>query len=173
MSLDTLINNIVDGKRDATDIFIDYGVLISHNIFNKNIEKQYCDQLLSSLLNKYKFINKTIIKYIENNKLLIFDEKLTCLKLNLIASTIINDKVVSVFNKTNVSNIEFPCKKEYKNRITQNITTINIDDNVFLNIVEENNCYFIRLNIKKNSFLDVSLKKASSFCDIINDIICN
>ena len=45
MSLDTLINNIVDGKREATDIFIDYGVLTSHNIFNKNIECFSCLKL--------------------------------------------------------------------------------------------------------------------------------
>ena len=58
-------------------------------------------------------------------------------------------------------------------KILYNITSFDIDDNILLNIIEENDTYFIQLEIKRNSYIDVSLKKFSELNTIISDIIYN
>lgn len=172
MSLTNIINKHSENK-DLTNIYINYGNLNTQNIFNKKIEKEHCDLLLINLVKKYKFINKSVVKYIENDKYLIIADNLSCQQLQFI-DHIVNDNIlVTLYNQKPLTNIEFPCKRKYKSIVKQNITSFDIDDNILLNIIEENDTYFIQLEIKRNSYIDVSLKKFSELNTIISDIIYN
>ena len=172
MSLSDIINKHSENK-DLTNIFVNYGNLNTNNIFNKKIEKEYCDLLLVNLVKKYKFINKSLVKYIENDKYLIMADNLSCKQLHFIDHILKENILVTLYNQKPLTNIEFPCKKKYKSIIKQNITSFNIDDNILLNIIEENDTYFIELDIKKNSYIDVSIKKFKELNTVINDIIYN
>ena len=170
MSLTNIISKHSENK-DLTNLYINYGNLNTQNIFNKKIEKEYCDLLLVNLVKKYKFINKSVVKYIENDKYLIKADNLSCQQLHFIDHIVNDNMLVTLYNQKPLTNIEFPCKKKYKSIVKQNITSFDIDDNILLNIIEENDSYFIQLEIKRNSYIDVSIKKFKELNTIISDII--
>ena len=170
MSLTDIINKHSENK-DLTNIFVNYGNMNTKNIFNKKIEKEYCDLLLVNFVKKYKFINKSVVKYIENDKYLIIADNLSCQQLHFIDHILNDNMLLTLYNQKPLTNIEFPCKKKYKSIIKQNITSFDIDDNILLNIIEENESCFIQLDIKRNSYIDVSIKKFKELNTIISDII--
>ena len=151
-----------ENNINTLDIF--FGSYLNNNIFNKKLDATYYNNILDILINKNYSIKKYNIKlYNYGINYLDVGSKIHYKKTNVNKLSTDTNLYITYLN-TNDHYYNFPCKKNY-HALEQSINEFKINDEISIMFINNNQ---IKINIKLNHNIDLSIKKLNELFLIIN-----
>jgi hypothetical protein len=145
----------------------DYYLNDKEIIFNKKISKERFDILLSKFVtNKYSVKKKLVYNY--KNYFYDLESNSAYKKINFSNfKSDYNNLLIETFNKQDINNTLFSCRKEYDNIYDYELTKVSICPELNLNFVQEKNFYTFTIEIDVDANIDNTIKKLNKLLTII------
>lgn len=151
-----------ENNINTLDIF--FGAYLNNNIFNKKLDANYYNNILDILINKNYSRKKYNIKlYNYGINYLEAESKIHYKKTNVNQLSTNTNLYITYLNTPDHYSI-FPCKKNY-HILEQSINEFKINDEISIMFINNTQ---LKINIKLNHNIDLSIKKLKELFLIIN-----